>query len=64
MQVANVTPGYLINERSTYTSFRRAFHFNTPLDPNSLSAKLENGQLKVQVNKATEDEGLHSVEVQ
>lgn len=41
----------LVNERQTFAQFRRSFHFAQPLDPKSVKAKLEHGQLCVCVNK-------------
>lgn len=58
------SPALLINERSTYSAFRRAFAFHEPLDPASIKARLEHGQLRVSVQKKDQPEGEGVVEIQ
>jgi len=60
------SPAVLINERSTYSAFRRAFAFSEPLDPSTIKARLEHGQLRVSVQKKeqAENEGIVDVQVE
>lgn len=60
------SPAVLINERSTYSAFRRAFAFHEPLDPSTVKARLEHGQLRVSVQKKEqlENEGVVDIQVE
>lgn len=56
IELSSLTPAtvtrYLINERPSLSSFARAFFFNHPLDPKTVKARMENGVLQIQVEKA------------
>ncbi|KAL7409577.1 hypothetical protein BDY24DRAFT_402730 [Mrakia frigida] len=54
----------LVDERIFKEVFHRAFNFATPLDPKSMKAKLDDGVLKVTVDKSDEDTGVSVIEVQ
>ncbi|KAL7416375.1 hypothetical protein BDY24DRAFT_379545 [Mrakia frigida] len=55
---------FLVDERVLRQSFHRAFHFATPLDPKTLKAKLEEGMLKLTVEKQAQDAGVSVVNIE